>query len=81
MATVKVSAETYEELNRLAGKLRVRLKRPVSIDEVLGTVMKDRSLSPADFAGTLSLDDDEAEAISKELNLFWSKWQPRRSSS
>ena len=79
MATVKVSAETYEELNRLAGKLRTCLKRPVSIDEVLGTVVKGRQLQPADFAGTLSLDDDEAEAISEELNGFWSEWRPRRS--
>lgn len=79
MATVKVSQETYERLNRLAGRLRSRLKRPVSMDEALNMMI--RELKPSDFSGTLSLTDDEAAAISEELNAFWSRWQPRRNSS
>jgi len=35
MATVRVKEDTYRELNALAGRLRTKLKRPVSVDEAI----------------------------------------------
>jgi hypothetical protein len=81
MATVKVSKETYEKLNELAGELRGRLHRPVSMDEVLGSAIKAKSLRPSDFAGTFVLSDPEFDDLSRELSGFWSKWQSQSDSS
>ncbi len=81
MATVKVSKQTYEKLNEAAGKLRARLRRPVSVDEVLDAALKSRKAKPSDFAGTLLITDDEAREIVKDLNEFWSKWKSPRESS
>jgi hypothetical protein len=81
MATVKVSRETYEKLNEVAGELRVRLHRPVSMDEVLESAMKARSLRPSDFAGTFVTSDREAKEISRELSRFWSRWRSPSDSS
>jgi hypothetical protein len=65
MATVKVSKETYERLNELAGELRARLHRPVSMDEVLDAAINAKTLRPSDFAGTFVLDDRELEGLSQ----------------
>ncbi len=81
MATVKVSRETYEKLNEVAGRLRARLRRPVSVDEALDATFKAGKTRPSDFAGTLSLTENEAQDIIKELNNFWSKWKSPRESS
>jgi hypothetical protein len=78
MATVKVSKETYERLNELAGELRVRLHRPVSMDEVLDSAMKAKSPRPSDFAGTFVTTDREVKEISRELSRFWSRCRPPR---
>jgi acyl dehydratase len=81
MATIKVSRETYERLNEMAGELRMRFHRPVSMDEVLDSAMKARSLRPSDFAGTVVMTDREAHEISRELSRFWSRWRSPRDSS
>lgn len=81
MATVKVSKETYERLNETAGKLRTRLRRPVSVDEVLDAALRSRKVKPSDFAGTLSITDAEASGMFKELDGFWSNWRHPRESS
>jgi hypothetical protein len=78
MATVKVSKETYEKLNKMAGKMRASLNRPVSMDEALESAMKKTGLKPSDFAGTLILGDREATEISEDLSRFWSRWQSRK---
>ena len=81
MATVKVSRETYEKLNERAGKLRARLHRPVSIDEVMESAMRDKGQRPSDFAGTLLVSDEEAGEIEESLGWFWSNWQFQKDSS
>ena len=81
MSTIKVSKETYEKLNERAGKLRARLRRPVSIEEALDSAMKTAGQRPSDFAGTLVLSDKEASEIAKNLSEFWSRWQSQRESS
>ena len=79
MATVKVSKKTYRELNEVAGRLRASLGRPVSVDETIDFAMKHSRLKPSDFAGKLSLTDDEEARISKSLEEFWSRWKfPRK---
>ncbi|MDV3278466.1 MAG: hypothetical protein LYZ69_08390 [Nitrososphaerales archaeon] len=79
MATVKVSKKTYRELNEIAGKLRARLRRPVSVDEAIEFAMKQNRLKPSDFAGSLSLTNEEEAQISKSLEEFWSRWKfPRK---
>ena len=35
LKAIKVSKETYAELNAIAGELQVKLKRPVSIEEAM----------------------------------------------
>jgi acyl transferase domain-containing protein len=59
MPTIKVSRKTWERLNEMAGELRMRLHRPVSISDVLDSAMKARSLRPSDFAGTFVMSDLE----------------------
>jgi hypothetical protein len=77
MATVKVSKKTYRTLNEIAGQLRARLRRPVSVDEAIEFVMKKGRLRPSDFAGSLSMTDEEQAQILKGLEEFWSKWKFR----
>jgi cobalamin biosynthesis protein CbiG len=78
MATVKVSKRTYRELNEIAGKLRARMRRPVSVDEAIEFAMRRDKLKPADFAGSLSLTDKEEAEISEKTARFWSRWRLQR---
>jgi hypothetical protein len=78
MATVKVSKETYEKLNNLAGKMRAKAHRPVSMDEALDSAMNISRLRPSDFAGTFIVSEREATEIFEELSRFWSRWQSRK---
>jgi len=77
MATVKVSEETYKKLNELAGKLRSKLGRPVSVDEALDFTMKgSRKSKPGDFTGAWSsmTDREEAELLG-DLDKLWRRWK------
>jgi hypothetical protein len=77
MPTVKVSEYTYKKLNRLAGKLRSKTGRPVSVDEALDFVLKgENKLSPSDFVGSWSsMSDAEEEEILRSLDKFWKGWK------
>ncbi|MBI4257727.1 MAG: hypothetical protein HY619_02115 [Thaumarchaeota archaeon] len=78
MATVKVSERTYRKLNELAGKLRTRLGKPVSLDEALDYIMNETKPRPSDSAGTWSMTDEEEAKILKELEEHWSRWKHRK---
>ncbi len=80
MATVKVSEETYKKLNELAGKLRSRLGRPVSVDEALDFAMKGaRRSKPGDFAGAwASMTDREEAELLGDLDKIWRRWKLRK---
>lgn len=80
MATVKVSDHTYKKLNELAGELRSRLGRPVSVDEALDFALKQkRKLKPSDYAGTWSMSDEEEKRIfGDDLQRMWKRWKLRR---
>ncbi len=75
MATVKVSRKTYRELNEIAGRLRTKLRRPVSVGEAIEFAMGRDRLKPADFAGSLLLTDKEEAQIAEKLARFWSRWK------
>jgi len=74
MATVKVDAETYEELNRLAGELRAARGRPVAIDEVIKDLLRRRR--PSDFVGSWKMSDEEEAEIFGALKKLWGNWKP-----
>ena len=77
MATVKVSKKTYRELNEIAGKLRSRYGRPVSVDEAIEFATRHGRLKASDLAGSMAMSDEEADRISRELGEFWSRWRSR----
>ena len=77
MATVKVSEKTYQELNVIAGELRARYGRPVSVDEAIEYATKRGKLRASDLAGSWSMSDEEAAKIAKELEGFWARWKLR----
>ena len=84
MATVKVSDKTYKKLNKLAGKLRTELGRPVSVDEALDFAMKEghdirgKRLLPSDFVGSWSsMTDSEEHDIMRGLDDFWKGWKKK----
>jgi hypothetical protein len=80
MATVKVSDQTYKKLNELAGELRSRLGRPVSVDEALDFALKQRRrANPSDYAGTWSMTNEEEKRIFVDnLQKMWKRWKSRR---
>lgn len=78
MATVKVNEKTYKRLNKLAGELRARFGRPVSLDEALDYLAKEGKPKPGDFAGAWSMTDEEEAEIFEELREFWGRWKHQR---
>lgn len=73
---VKVSDETYEKLNRIAGELRSETGEPVSIsDTVDSLVEKSGKASPLDYAGSWKLSDEEHKEIMEEIGALWETWQ------
>jgi hypothetical protein len=80
MATVKVSDQTYKKLNELAGELRSRLGRPVSVDEALDFALKQgRRPKPSDYAGSWSMTSEEEKRIFRDdLQKMWKRWKPRK---
>ena len=55
--SIKISKENYEKLSELSGKLRQKLKRPVSINEAISFLYKEEKLS--DLAGSWKMSDTE----------------------
>ncbi|MGI0078336.1 MAG: hypothetical protein ACRECH_01795 [Nitrososphaerales archaeon] len=75
MATVKVSDQTYRKLNELAGKLRSRLGRPVSVQEALDLAMRQGKPKPADYSGSWLMTDEEGKEIERGLKKGWRRWK------
>jgi predicted CopG family antitoxin len=71
--SIKISDENYKKLCSLSGKLRVKLHKPVSINEAISFLYKKRKLS--DLAGAWKMDDKEAEELTKNLKKGWSRWK------
>jgi predicted CopG family antitoxin len=81
MKSIRISEETYRKLCEHAGRLQAELKRPVSIDEAIRSLMEGSKIpsTVTDLAGTLELSDEEVLEIKRELRKAWKKWKPPRS--
>ena len=73
--TVKISKEMYARLCEVAGELQVKLKRPVSFDEAVEYLLKERKLRVSDFAGAWSMSDKEEAEILRNLREMWTRWK------
>ena len=78
LKAVKVSKETYAELNAIAGELQVKLKRPVSIEEAMKHLIRrsKKGKKISDLAGLWDMSDEEAEEIKTSINQAWETWKP-----
>ncbi|MFW6186023.1 MAG: hypothetical protein ACOC5C_05020 [Halobacteriota archaeon] len=73
--TIKISDSSYSTLNKIAGELRAREGRPVSVEEVINILIKKSRFNPTDFAGGWDMEDNEVESIIKSLRDKWSTWK------
>lgn len=73
--SIKISEENYRRLCALSGRLREKLRRPVSINEAINFLYKNRKLSG--LAGSWKMDDNEAETIMGSLREGWKTWKIR----
>lgn len=62
-------------MNEAAGELRSRLRRPISMDEVLESLLRERNLRPSDFAGSWSMTESELEEFERGLKAAWKSWK------
>jgi lipoate-protein ligase A len=74
--TIKISKETYAKLCEIAGELQVKLKRPVSMEEAMKSLIKRREKGRkiSDLAGTWDITDDEFKEIEAAIDESWKKW-------
>lgn len=79
--TIKVDENTYRMINELVGEIRSEKKRPVSINEALSTILREKKgkkkSNIMDFAGAWKMSDKEAEKMKKGLRKAWSGWKPK----
>ncbi len=73
--TVRVREDTYKRLNELAARLREKLGRPVSMDEVIRRLLK--SKRPSELAGAWEMSEEEEEEIREAIGRMRAKWRPR----
>lgn len=73
--TIKITDSSYSTLNKIAGELRAKEGRPVSIEEVINILIKKSRFNPTDFAGGWDMDDSEVDSILKSLRDKWSAWK------
>jgi predicted CopG family antitoxin len=81
MKSIRISEETYRKLCERAGRLQAELKRPVSIDEAIRSLLEGPKIPSTitDLAGTLELSDEEVLEIKREIREAWKKWKLPRS--
>ena len=78
LKAIKVSKETYAELSAIAGELQIQLKRPVSIEEAMKHLIKQRKkgYKISDMAGSWELTEKEAKELKASINKAWENWKP-----
>ena len=78
LKAIKVSKETYAELSAIAGELQIQLKRPVSIEEAMKHLIKQRKKGHkiSDMAGSWELTEKEAKELKDSINKAWENWKP-----
>ena len=75
---IKVSKETYAKLSEIAGELQMKLRRPVSIEEAMKDLIKQREKGNkiSDLAGSWTITDEEFKEIKSSIDESWKKWNP-----
>ena len=75
---IKVSKETYAKLSEIAGELQMKLRRPVSIEEAMKDLIKQREKGRkiSDLAGSWNITDAEFKEIKSSIDESWKKWKP-----
>jgi len=78
LKAIKISKETYAKLNEIAGELQTRLKRPVSIEEAMKYLMKEKEKGRkiTDLAGSWNITNKELEQIKTSISEAWKTWTP-----
>jgi len=76
--SVKISKQMYERLCEIAGGLQVKLRRPVSLDEAMEYLLKERKLKVSDFAGAWSMSNEEETKILESLREGWFRWKSQK---
>ncbi|MHA1682329.1 MAG: hypothetical protein ACTSUE_15435 [Promethearchaeota archaeon] len=73
MATksIRISEDTYKRLLKLAGKLQVREKKSISIEDAITHLLSRRI---GDLAGSWDMDQEEADEIMESINTAWKNW-------
>lgn len=76
--TIKVDENTYRMLNELVGEIRSEEKRPVSINEALAKILKEKKKrNIMDFAGSWKMSDSEAGEIKRGIKRHRKSWTIR----
>ena len=76
--TIKVDENTYRMLNELVGEIRSEEKRPVSINEALARVLKEKKKrNIMDFAGSWKMSEKKAEEIKRDIKRHRKSWTIR----
>ncbi len=76
LKTIKIGENSYRELNKFAGMLRLKEHRPVSINETLMQLLaKSRENDISRFAGSWDMSDEELERIQADLDRLWKSWK------
>ncbi len=76
--TIKVDENTYRMLNELVGEIRSEEKRPVSINEALAKVLKEKKKrNIMDFAGSWEISNNEEKRMKTGMKKAWSEWKPK----
>ena len=79
--SLRVDDETYRRLCEIAGRLQAKLKRPVSVDEAIRSVIQmpqGKQKKITDLAGTWKLTDEELREIMESLHKGWRRWNSSR---
>ena len=73
--TIKISKQNYEWLQEEAGKLKIKEKKSVSIDDTLTYIYEKSKTKFSDLTGLWKMNDKEADNILKEIRKSWKNWK------
>ena len=73
--TIKVSAETYRWLARIAAELQKERGEPTSFDDAITELKQKKKGKLSDLAGSWEMSDTEWEKIQSDLHKGWKKWK------
>jgi len=71
--SIKISEDNYKMLCSISGLLRSKYKRPVSLNDALSHLVKNKKVS--DLAGAWKMSDKERDNILNNLKKGWNAWK------